>query len=608
MKHNRNSFVLLTMVGALLLPSKASAGERVLYSFNRNGTDGYAPYAGLISDLGGNLYGMTALGGAYGNGAVFKLTRSSNGQWTEILLHSFNGGDGNYPLASLIFDLSGNLYGTTGQGGAYGNGTVFQLTSSSNGQWTETVLYSFNSRPDGSLPDGRLIFGGAGNLYGTTSNGGARAAGTVFKLTPNSNGQWTETVLYSFQGEGGDGGIPLAGLIFDGAGNLYGTTNGGGVYGAGTVFQLTPSGTETVLHSFFNDGEDGFLPYYVDLTFDLRGNLYGTTEKGGVYGNGTLFELTPSSNGQWTETVLHSFSGLDGSNPMAGLIFDLKDNLYGTTAQGGAYGYGAVFKLTPNSNGQWSETVLQSFVNDGHDGLIPFASLIFDAAGNLYGTTFDGGGGVAGVGAVFEILADNTPPTTTANPLPVPNSYGWNNTNVTVTLDATDNPGGSGVEEIQFGLGGAQNTGVQTVAGNTASVTISAEGTTVLTYLATDNAGNQETAKTVSVRIDRTPPVISGLPAPGCTIWPPNHKLVQVAAVTAADALSGLAPGSFTVTGTSNDPADGQIVIAGGPSQFLVQFGADKGEVYTLTAMATDLAGNTATQQATCTVPHDQGN
>jgi len=275
------------------------------------------------------------------------------------------------------------------------------------------------------------------------------------------------------------------------------------------------------------------------------------------------------------------------------------------------------------------------------------------------------------------------PPVTTATPSPHPNASGWNNGIVTVTLKATD-PGGPGVNQILFALDGAQSTGWQTVAGNAASVTISAEGTTILGYFATDTAGNQETAKTLSVRIDKTPPtatatitpapntnhwnnanvrvsftgtdslsgidscsspttfmnegagqtatgactdkagnislpatakvnidktppVISGLPAPGCTIWPPNHKLVQVATVTAADTLSGLAPGSFKVTGTSNDPSNGQIVITGGPSQFLVQLGADKGEVYTLTATASDLAGNAITKQATCTVPHDQG-
>jgi Beta-propeller repeat len=279
---------------------------------------------------------------------------------------------------------------------------------------------------------------------------------------------------------------------------------------------------------------------------------------------------------------------------------------------------------------------------------------------------------------------DNLPPTTVATASPGPNINGWNNTNVIVYLNATDNTGGSGVEQIQFSLSGAENPGLQTVAGNAASVTITPQGITTLTYFATDNAGNQETAKTLTVRIDKTPPVatatpfptpngngwnntnvtvsftgtdnlsgidscsgpvtfmkegagqiatgtctdkagnvsapatakvnidktppvISGLPARGCTIWPPNHKLVRVAKVTAADALSGLAPGSFKVTGTSNDPDDGKIVITGGPIRFIVQLGADKGQVYKLTATARDLAGNTVTEHATCTVPHDQG-
>jgi 6-phosphogluconolactonase len=204
-------------------------------------------------------------------------------------------------------------------------------------------------------------------------------------------------------------------------------------------------------------------------------------------------------------------------------------------------------------------------------------------------------------------VSDHTPPTTIPTASPDSNSDGWNNSDVTVNLSATDNPGGSGVELIQFALAGAQNTGWRSVTGNMALLTISAEGTTVLSYFATDRAGIQEAVKTLTIRIDKTPPVISGFPAPGCTIWPPNHKLVQVATVTAIDALSRLAPGSFTVIGTSNDPSNGQIAITGGPDQFLVQLGADRNVTYTLTATARDLAGNTLTKRAICTVPHDLG-
>jgi hypothetical protein len=214
------------------------------------------------------------------------------------------------------------------------------------------------------------------------------------------------------------------------------------------------------------------------------------------------------------------------------------------------------------------------------------------------------------------IVGDTTPPTTTATQSPTPNPNGWNNTNVTVNLNAVDNPGGSGVKEIHFSLTGAQ-TGSIVVAGSTATVTITAEGTTTLTYFAIDNAGNQEVRKVVTIKIDKTPPVISGMPAPGCTLWPPNHKFVQVATVTATDALSGLAPGSFKVNGASNepsDPNDPQIVITpNGSGGFIVQLQADRlgtgtGRVYTLTATAADLAGNQATATAICTVPHDQGN
>jgi Beta-propeller repeat len=274
-----------------------------------------------------------------------------------------------------------------------------------------------------------------------------------------------------------------------------------------------------------------------------------------------------------------------------------------------------VAKLNPTG----SALVYSTYLGSGGDTGLGIA---VDSSGNAYvtGLTYStnfptmnplqpafSGKGDAFVAKIASIGSDNTPPITTANPSPGPNINGWNNTNVTINLNATDNPGGSGVKQIEFALGGAQNTGWQTVAGNTASVTISAEGATTLSYFATDNAGNLESAKTLTVRIDKTPPIISGLPAPGCTIWPPNHKLVQVATVIAADALSGFAPGSFNVTGKSNDPAKGQIVITGGPSQFVVQLGADKDQIYTLTATASDLAGNTITKQATCTVPHDQG-
>lgn len=251
-------------------------------------------------------------------------TPTAGGGWTERVLHNFgNGVDGASPWAGLIIDATGNLYGTTHDGGTYGVGTVFELTPTGGGGWTEKVLHSFNFT-DGGGPYGGLVMDAAGNLYGTTYAGGSGGWGTVFELTPTGGGGWTEKVLFSF---GDIGGGPYAGLIFDSAGNLYGTTIGGGTYGYGRVFELTPTGgggwTEKVLHSFgIINATDGAGPY-AGLIFDSAGNLYGTTYSGPVINGayvGTVFELQPTGGG-WRETVLYSFSnGTDGSSPYGGLV------------------------------------------------------------------------------------------------------------------------------------------------------------------------------------------------------------------------------------------------------------------------------------------------
>ena len=277
----------------------------------------------------------------------------------------------------------------------------------------EKVLHSFGSGTDGINPSANLIFDAAGNLYGTTTYGGIHTCtdydgkpgcGTVFELSPREDGGWTETVLHSF-GRGTDGTLPSAGLVSDSAGNLYGTTSAGGIHDncpyfyydtCGTVFELSPredgGWAETVLHSFGN-GSDGQTPTG-SLIFDAAGNLYGTTNYGGIHGAGTVFELSPRQNGGWTETVLHSFGDgeKDGTYPTAGLIFDAVGNLYGTTWDGGIRGYGAVFELSPREGG-WTETVLYSFGQKYivSDGQWPETGLVIDAAGNLYGTTINGG-------------------------------------------------------------------------------------------------------------------------------------------------------------------------------------------------------------------------
>ncbi|HTZ82023.1 MAG TPA: choice-of-anchor tandem repeat GloVer-containing protein [Candidatus Acidoferrales bacterium] len=316
---------------------------------------------------------------------------------TETVLHSFTGTDGVSPLLNLVFDSAGNLYGTAGEGGASNNGTVFELSPSGNGNWTEKTLLSFNGGSGGSTPVGGLVIDDAGNLYGTTKLGGANGVGIVFELSPSNSGSWTESVLHNF-GAGKDGKFPTNKLTLDSHGNLFGTSEGGGAYGNGTennggtafkVSQKSGGGwSETVIHSF-GHGTDGAVPR-ANVVMDSAGNVYGTTVDGGSYGGGTVFEVMPQSAGGWKEKVLYSFNttyngnNTDGTYPWAGVIFDSNGNLYGTTSFGGADTGGTVYELSPQSSGSWSETILYDFDWLQYD-TYPYAGLVFDTAGNLYG-------------------------------------------------------------------------------------------------------------------------------------------------------------------------------------------------------------------------------
>jgi uncharacterized repeat protein (TIGR03803 family) len=404
----------LLSIAAQGMWTEASAQSQTLTTLHSFiGSDGAMPYTGLISDASGALYGTTAYGGAFNEGTVFKLTppATAGGTWTETVLYNFtNGNDGAIPYAGLTADASGALYGAAFFGGAYGAGTVFKLTPTPNGEWAFSVLYTFTGGNDGANPNATLISDATGALYGTTVyEGGPYNNGTVFELTPPATpgGAWTETVLHSFGG-GSDGANPYSGLIFDASGALYGTTYyGGGYYYAGTLFQLTPPAapggiwTETVLHTF--SWSDGAYPYGT-LIADASGALYGTTANGGLDQNyGTVFQLTPpaTTGGAWTETVLYRFTGGDGANPYAGLISDASGVLYGTASGGGAGNSGTVFKLTPpaTTGGAWTETVLHSFT--GGDGAQPIAGLMSDASGALYGANI--GGGANNEGTVFKL-------------------------------------------------------------------------------------------------------------------------------------------------------------------------------------------------------------
>jgi uncharacterized repeat protein (TIGR03803 family) len=405
----RVAAVLATMAAAWFMTSTRAAAqtETVLHNFNDGGKDGNDPCAGLIFDGSGNLYGTTVYGGVYHEGTVFKLTPNAGGGWTEEGVHSFgNGKDGAFPNGSLIFDAVGNLYGTTYYGGASGGyGIVFELKPQTDGSWTEEVLHNFDGNAkDGYGPYSSLIFDAAGNLYGTTEQGGEYGRGTAFELKPKSGGGWTEKGLHSFGGVDTDGVNPYSNLIFDASGNLYGTTEQGGETYDGVVFELSPGGggewSETILYSFTDSSNGGLLPYS-GVVFDGAGNLYGTTLGGGANSAGTVFELSPGAGGVWTQTVLYSFNdnGQDGYTPYGGVIFDGSGNLYGTTSDGGPENAGVVFKLRPTAGGSWTETLLLPF--NGLDGRGPCAGLIFDGSGNLYGTT--SAGGVRESGVVFEI-------------------------------------------------------------------------------------------------------------------------------------------------------------------------------------------------------------
>lgn len=337
------------------------------------------------------------------------------------VLYSFAGGnDGTYPNGALLSDISGHLFGTTyfgGTGGCTsfngnGCGTVFELQRDTNGKWTHIVLYNFQGGNDGAGPNGGLVLDTAGNLFGTTDMGGTQNIGTVFELSPGSGG-WSESILHAFGGRG-DGAKPMAGLIMDGAGNLYGTAAGGGAYDGGAVFEVSPGSsgwTESVIYSLCpgNNCSSG-LTILARVALDSHGDLFGVTEFGGSGPYGTVFEVRPRKGG-WRGKTIHSFTGPDGGHPdSAGVIFDKAGSFYGTTAADGAFGNGTVYRFSPQKGGRWAEAILYNFRSGSSEGSLN-SGLAMDATGNLFGANGTGGSGScngsSGCGMVYEITPRN---------------------------------------------------------------------------------------------------------------------------------------------------------------------------------------------------------
>jgi uncharacterized repeat protein (TIGR03803 family) len=410
---------VLTIASVLAPGAWAAPKYRVLYNF-QGGKDGMYPSASLIPDSTGNLYGVTAGGGEGGNGGcgtVFELTRVKSG-WAEKVLYRFPGSASNgcYPYASLVFDATGNLYGTTmrgGQGDCFGGkcGVVFELMPSARGQWKQTVLHRFAGGNDGAIPTAGVVLDAAGNVYGTTEDGGGTscACGTVFELSPQAGGEWKETILHSFSGSDGNG---PSGLVFDTTGNLFGVASTGGIYGQGVAFELSPASgggwNESTIYAFRGFSDGAFPGFGLVLA---GGDLYGATGLGGV-GYGTIFELRPGSNGAWTHNILYSFTGgKDGFDPISPFAFDGSGNLYGSTGgdvsctKGNRWGCGNIFELLPQPGGNWKLQVLHTFTGE-RAGAYP-GELTFGGRGSLFGAAYWGGnckrGGDEHCGVAFEV-------------------------------------------------------------------------------------------------------------------------------------------------------------------------------------------------------------
>lgn len=565
------------MLSVLLIATRPAQTqtEGVLYNFFTTGYDGAYSYAGLTSDGAGNLYGTTySAGGCTAilcqppgpAGTVFELSPNGYGGWNETTLYSFcsapNCADGAGPMSNVIFDSAGNLYGTTTYGGngyglddGWGYGVVFELSPVGTG-WTETVLYSFcpqNGCTDGIQPSSGLIFDRAGNLYGTFSNAyGNGGVDTVFELSPAGSG-WTEQVIYANGGS-------FAGLTMDAAGNIFGASNT-------TVYELSPNGS------------GGWTPTVIDTlagastpVLDIAGNLYVTTS--GPVSCGAVHKLTPGANGEWSEKILHTFKRdrLGGCDPSAGIVLDAAGDIYGTTTFGGRYSAGTVFELAaPIGTGSRKESILFSF-NDT-DGGWPLASLILDSAGNLYGTTYEGGAYFGsgpdgnGYGVAFELsqVPHKVATATTLVSSPNPSSVGQAATfTAGVSSTAGTPPNGDTVSFMK----GTTILGKATLSGGSASFTTSTlkVGTDLITaaYSGDSNFGGS-TSNAVSQVVNRA----STTTMLASSLNPSNSGQSVTFTATVAGQFGGKVTGSVTfLDGTTPLKTVFLSVMSGGEAEY----------------------------------------
>jgi uncharacterized repeat protein (TIGR03803 family) len=526
----------LALLSVLLLtaarPAQAQT-EAVFYNFT-GGNDGGSPDGGVVSDGVGNFYGTTSFGGDFGAGTVFELSPNGAGGWVETVLYNFIGGaDGAYPASPLIFDSAGNLYGTAAQGGANTCGDVFELSPGTS--WTETVLYSFACGSDGAYPAAGVIMDTAGNLYGTTAYG-PPILSTVFELS-QSGGVWTEQVIYRFTCDG-------AGLTMNPAGDIFGV-------GDTEVFELSPNGGGdwhlTILHTFAAPPKDGSLPTKDGSlprgtpVLDSAGNVYGTTSQGGAKGYGIVYKLTLGTNGQWKEKILHTFptDSTDGAFP-DGIVLNSAGAIFGNTRGGGNDNGGTVYELSPLASGAYKEKSLWRFnVLDGNG---PSGKVILDNAGNLYGTTAGGGAINGDEGVVYEVNPSPAATTTTLssslNPSIVAES-------VTFTAVVSSGAGAPPDGEIVSFKKGATVLGTGMLTAGSASFAISTlpvGASSITAVYGGDFNFEGNTSAAFSQVVQKAPTATSVASSVNPSVF--GQSVTLTATVTA------VAPGSGTPTGT----------------------------------------------------------